>query len=153
MVNEQIVRRVSAEHEALRRLLAPIEALARGVAAAHDAGALRELRRHGFDLHAQLSRHLDFEERALLPAIEREGAWGRRLASRVRCEHGEQRLVLRYVFDRLADESRPAAVLGRDLESFAAALREDMALEEREVLGPLARPRAARAPFAAERAT
>jgi WS/DGAT/MGAT family acyltransferase len=138
MGSEQIRRRVRAEHDALRRVLVTIEALS-SRAAADDPESVLPLRKHGLDLHARLCRHLDFEERELLPAIEREGDWGQELASQVRREHDEQRLLLRYIFDRLSDESRPAAVLARDLVCFAAELREDMALEDRDVLWQLAR--------------
>jgi diacylglycerol O-acyltransferase len=138
MSTGQIRRRVRAEHDALRRILVTVEALARR-AEGGDVESLPLLRKHGLDLHARLCRHLDFEERELLPAIEGQGEWGQELASQVRREHDEQRLLLRYILDRLGDESRPPALIGRDLECFAAELRDDMALEDRDVLWPLAR--------------
>ncbi len=137
-MNTEQIQRVRAEHDALRGILTAIEALSRRVVA-DDLDALLQLREHGLELHARLCRHLDFEERELLPTVEREGEWGRDLASQVRREHDEQRLVLRYIFEQLSDEGRPARLIGRDLESFAAGLREDMALEDRDVLGQLAR--------------
>ena len=138
MRTEQIRRRVRSEHDALRRRLVTVEALSRRVVA-NEPGALAPLRKHGLELHAWLCRHLDFEERELLPVVEREGEWGEALARHVRREHDEQRLLLRYIFERLSDASRPAPVLGRDLECFAVELREDMALEDRDVLWPLGR--------------
>jgi hypothetical protein len=138
MGTEQIRRHVRADHDSLRRVLVTIEALSRRVVA-EEREALPQLRKHGRDLHARLCRHLDFEERQLLPAIERVGEWGQELASQVRRDHDEQRLLLRYIFDRLSDASLPAAVLGRDLECFAAELREDMSLEDRDVLWELER--------------
>jgi hypothetical protein len=122
----QVLARVRAEHDALRRVLATLEALSRRTSA-QDPEALLPLRKHGLDLHARLCRHLDFEERELLPVIEREGDWGWALARQIRWEHDEQRLLLRFVFERLSDETRPAVLLARDLACFAAELREDMA--------------------------
>jgi WS/DGAT/MGAT family acyltransferase len=138
MRTEQIRRRVRADHDSLRRRLVTIEALARRVMA-EDRAALKPLRDHGLALHGFLCRHLDYEERELLPAVEAEAEWGEALARHVRREHDEQRLLLQYIFERLSDEGRPAALLGRDLECLAAELREDMALEDRDVLWPLAR--------------
>jgi WS/DGAT/MGAT family acyltransferase len=138
MRTDRIRRRVRADHDSLRRRLVTIEALARRVIA-NDPEAVEPLRQHGLALHAFLCRHLDYEERELLPAVEAEGEWGEALARHVRCDHDEQRLLLQYVFEHLSDASRPAALLGRDLECLAAELREDMALEDRDVLWPLAR--------------
>jgi WS/DGAT/MGAT family acyltransferase len=135
---DRIRRRVRAEHDALRRRLVTVEGLAKR-AQAEDESALAPLRKHGLALHATLSRHLDYEERELLPAVERVGRWGRELADHVRHEHDEQRVLLRYLFDELSNPKRPATLLGRDLEVFAGELREDMRLEDRDVLWELAR--------------
>jgi WS/DGAT/MGAT family acyltransferase len=131
------IRRVREEHAELRLLLMSVEALSQQVLAG-DPEAVSPLRQRGLELHAQLCRHLDFEERELLPAIEAEGSWGRELAARVRSEHEEQRLLLRYILEHLSDESRPARLLGNDIACFAAELREDMSVEDRSVLLPLA---------------
>jgi WS/DGAT/MGAT family acyltransferase len=137
MQTERIRQRVRAEHDSLRRRLVTIEALSRRVLA-DDPEALAPLRKHGLELHAALCRHLDFEERELLPAVESKGEWGASLVREVRQEHDEQRLLLRFIFERLSDESRPSALVGRDLHSLATELREDMALEDRDVLYALA---------------
>jgi hypothetical protein len=96
MSTGQIVARVRAEHDALRRVLATVEAFSRRTRE-NDPEALAPLRKHGLELHARLCRHLDLEERKLLPAVESEGEWGSALARRVRREHGEQRLLLRFI--------------------------------------------------------
>jgi hemerythrin-like domain-containing protein len=138
MNTDRIRRRVRAEHDALRRRLVTVEGLVDRVLA-EDESAARDLRKHGLLLHARLCRHLDYEERELLPAVARVGRWGRELAERVRHEHDEQRVLLRYLFDELSNPERPAQLLARDLEVFAAELREDMRLEDRDVLWELAR--------------
>jgi hypothetical protein len=125
--------RVLREHEQLRTLLgAVVQLCGRFESGERAAGpALREL---GLELYGRFSAHLAFEDDRLLPLVRGAGSWGRERARGLVREHAEQRMLLEYLIARMADATRPCALLEADLASFAELLRGEMADEESTLL-------------------
>lgn len=141
MASPEVRRRILEDHSELRVIAGAVEGVAMRVAGGdwHSVGALR-LR--GLELHERLCRHLDLEDRVLLPAVRDAGSDGSERAESLQHEHAEQRALLEYILERLNDRTRPSVVLGRELQNFAELLRDDMEYEESTVLPYLDLPRA-----------
>ena len=131
----QVRDRILSDHVALRGILADLESLARDVLGGEYrmAGALRF---EGEGLLEELSRHMSWEERHLIPALQDADAWGEADAcvDRLHEDHAEQRALLSHALERLRDPSRPAALVARNLLDLAAVIRQDMEDEERFAL-------------------
>ena len=84
-------------------------------------------------MFADLAQHIHWEDRNLAPAlIDHDAKRGALLEQ----DHREQRLLMRYVIDRLRDPTRPAVLVARTMLDFGIALRQDMRREEVETLLP-----------------
>lgn len=121
------------EHRALRETLAVVEGLC-GRLEGGDLEAASLLRDFSRTLYHRFAAHLVLEDHVLLPAI-RDIA-GDESAEQLQVEHREQRELLGYLLGRLAHPGRPALLLARELQQFAALLQEDMRHEEETLLRP-----------------
>ena len=129
----QVRDRILSDHVTLRGILADLECLARDVLGGEYrmAGALRF---EGEGLLEELTRHMSWEDRHLIPALQDADAWGEARVDRLHEEHAEQRALLSHALERLRDPSRPAALVARNLLDLAAVIRQDMEDEERFAL-------------------
>lgn len=125
--------RILEDHAALRADLEAVAALARRVLEG-EADAVAALRRRALRLLERFEAHLELEDRVLVPAVRRREPEDADWLGR---EHGEQRVLVEYIVERLRDASRPDLVLGRDLKSLVDVLRDDMEHEERALLDDL----------------
>ncbi len=131
MKPEAIHDRVRADHAAIRETLGELESTLEQ-ARRGDAVSLRRVRERGLHLNEQLARHLDLEDRHLVPWVRE--TLGEDEAVAIEEEHREQRLLFEYVLGRLEHASRPSRLVIQELRTFLALLREDMEGEERAVL-------------------
>jgi iron-sulfur cluster repair protein YtfE (RIC family) len=138
MRGDEVRREIRAQHEALRELLAEIDALAheweRAGEGAEELG--RRLHERGFALYERFRAHLGSEQELLEPALRRAGESGRKLARRLANEHHEQRELLKYLVARLEQQQGPTLTVVRELEHFARFLRFEMEQEEGSMLAP-----------------
>jgi hemerythrin-like domain-containing protein len=129
--------RIRRDHAELHRRLEEIELLlGRWEAGAATAGLA--LRNRGLALYERLRHHIDMEERILAPALFESGEDGEERALELAAEHRQQRDLLAFLQARMS-ALRPTVLVARELRTFAAYLREDMAREERmlEELGKI----------------
>lgn len=135
MQPSEVRDRVLHDHEGLRELIQRVESLAREVAGGErpQVGCLREAAEK---LLTTLLRHMDWEDRQLVPALADSDAWGPERARRLSEEHVEQREFLRGVIEGLQDQTRPAVALAASLTDLARRLRADMEDEESFFLDP-----------------
>jgi hemerythrin-like domain-containing protein len=127
----EIQERVLLDHENLRTRLAMIESLSQR-AGDGEVYALDQLRDRGDELCRKLGRHLDLEDLHLVPLIQETR--GREAARQLAAEHREQRLLFDFVLDRLRDAKRPTRLICREMQAFIDLLRDDMDLEEEELV-------------------
>lgn len=99
-----------------------------------DAGGARSLRERGLGLYERLAAHLELEDSVLAPALRASGAAGERAAERLAHEHREQRELLKYLLERLREQTRPTVLVARELRSFIDYVRMDMEHEESTLL-------------------
>ncbi|MEK6606087.1 MAG: hemerythrin domain-containing protein [Myxococcota bacterium] len=129
----EVRRLVLADHAALRGRLARAvryaESISLGESTPPDAlrAAVRSLARL---LHA----HLDLEDAILAPALIASGAWGEACAARLGADHALQREWIAELRALALDRNGPPRLLADTLLVLAAALRDDMEAEERDLL-------------------
>ena len=123
--------RVLHDHENLRTRLAMVEALTQR-ASEGEVYALDQLRDRGDELCRKLRRHLDLEDLHLVPLVLKRH--GREAAGQLAAEHREQRLLFDFILSRLRDARRPTQLICREMQAFIDLLRDDMDLEEQELL-------------------
>jgi iron-sulfur cluster repair protein YtfE (RIC family) len=127
---------IVGEHEALKELLAEVEALARKFEqlAEGDAAIGRQLHTLGLTLYEKFGMHLENEQGLLEPVLRAAGHSGERLADRLVREHREQRELLKYLVGRIEKHPVPTILVARELQNFAGFLRVEMAHEEETML-------------------
>jgi hypothetical protein len=130
MQPSEIRRRILDDHETLRAMLASVERIA-GEVLGGDAEQKGPLRFEGETLLGRLAEHMAWEDRYLRPALLETAGFGEVRAERLDRDHREQRELLSYALASLADASRPARLVARNLLDLVALLRDDMADEER----------------------
>jgi hypothetical protein len=124
--------RVLAEHARIRSVIADVDKLAAAVAA-DDLGKVEALRERAERLYRILAEHIDREELALAPIIERIDAWGPARLEQLRHDHAGQRMALKQAAYDLAVEGRS---LGQAVQSMCWELLHDMKREEHDLLHP-----------------
>ena len=127
----EIRERVLDDHENLRTRLAMVESLSQR-ADDGEVYALDQLRDRGDELCRKLGRHLDMEDLHLVPLIQETRC--REAARQLAAEHREQRLLFDFVLGRLRDAERPTRLICREMQAFIDLLRDDMDMEEQELL-------------------
>ena len=133
MKPSEVRRQVLADHVTVRGMLLSIESLAQQVIAGERnlAGALRF---EGEGLLAFLRNHMSWEDRYLAPALRAADSWGAERAEQLESDHLEQRQLLQHALETIEDESRPPALVARNLLDLVQLLREDIEDEETTLL-------------------
>ena len=126
---------VQAQHEVLRRQLVRLDGLARQVLDG-DGAAVMELRRQTVELELGLLTHLAYEEKYLLPLLERLDAWGDVRVLEMRTDHARQREVLALAGDEATSATVGPRQLGEMVRTLVADLLADMRREEEDLLHP-----------------
>jgi len=133
MEPSEVRGRVLADHECIRQDLEQVEGFAREI-----LNGLRmpiaALRGEAEGLVKRLCSHMRWEEAYLLPALREADVWGAERAELLVRDHREQRDTLDFALARLHDGTRPAAVVAQDVIHLVDLLREDMLVEERDLL-------------------
>lgn len=129
----EVRQTILEDHEALRRSFRKLRDLlhAEGGDGPERDAHVREL---GAALRQRFLRHLDLEDRFLVPALRGIDAWGPERAERVSREHAEQRERLERLLADLRDPARPVEALVAELDELVRDLLIDMEHEERAVL-------------------
>jgi iron-sulfur cluster repair protein YtfE (RIC family) len=127
----EVRMRISAEHKQLRRELVTLQTMAR--AAALDEERTRELCAMLRGFIADFERHLQAEERHLMPLVEEIPAWGPMRAAHMRGEHFMQRTLLQEMHDKAArvDDALAFAI---EVDALVLQILADMREEESAVL-------------------
>ncbi len=136
----RIRRRILSEHAELEKLLANVKASAERALTEDESGdsddttAGDELRTHSRELYRSLLRHMDLEDRVLVPALMEAPTQGK---VKVQAEtmvnkHKSQREQLQMALT-FADSS-DIEHLARSMLALVTAVREDMQDEEAELL-------------------
>ena len=133
MEPSEVRRRVLADHERLRRDVEQIEGFAREILEGLPM-PLSALRAEAKELVARLRAHMHWEESYLLPALREADAWGAERSEHLVRDHREQRDRLDFIVARLDDATRPGDLVARDVVHLVDLLREDMRVEELELL-------------------
>jgi len=129
---EMARRLVLDQHMHLRKLL--MMGLAHASAALSDGASHEPLHALVTEIRGVFLRHLADEEALLFPILENDPPLGPRRAELIREEHARQRGELEVLFG-WPDDGRGRELVVR-FSQLAAALIEDIAHEEREVLIP-----------------
>jgi iron-sulfur cluster repair protein YtfE (RIC family) len=132
MKPSEIRARVLRDHEHVRNDLERLEARASELA--DGPAAVERLRLDAAALITHLDVHMRWEEWYLLPVLREADAWGAERAAQLASDHRAQRQVLDFLNVRLHDETRPPALLARDVTHLVGLLRDDMREEEAELL-------------------
>ncbi len=132
----EVHRTILEQHERIRTLLGRLERramrlLARPVPRASDCDITR---RSALTLCAVMARHIEEENRLLLPVLEQARSWGATRAARLRAEHEEQLLLLRAYAATLEHPGGSSATLALIAWQLAEAISDDMEQEEACVL-------------------
>lgn len=121
------------DHARLRALFRELDQVAARVLLGEGEQTLR-LRALAEGLRERFLRHLDLEDRVLVPAIRQVDARGPERAARIAAEHRDQRARLARLLEELCDPRRTAAELAAELRALVAELLDDMVREEDTVL-------------------
>jgi iron-sulfur cluster repair protein YtfE (RIC family) len=135
MQPSEVRDRVLHDHEGLRKQIHEVESLAREVSRGEQP-QLGPLRDAAERLLSTLLRHMDWEDRELVPALADSDAWGPERARRLSEEHVEQREFLAGVIEDLQDQQRPPVSLAASMSDLARTLLADMEEEEAFFLDP-----------------
>jgi hypothetical protein len=101
--------------------------------AAGDLGKVDILRERAELLYRMLTEHIDLEERALAPIVERIDAWGPVRLEQMLYDHAGQRMALKQAVHDLGIDGRS---LGQVVQSMCWELLHDMKREEHDLLHP-----------------
>jgi len=127
------------EHQNIRRLLCRLEQVAHVLVAKPlpEQSDVQLASATARTLCAVMESHFEFENRLLVPALERLDAWGSVRAERLRAEHREQVSILHsYVaaLDELPQSGSAASQLSMMAQQLVDSLRKDMQAEEATLL-------------------
>lgn len=129
-----IRRRLLAEHDLLRGLVADAAAEAeRVLAGKSDASSLRARARL---MTRELALHLATEEEILVPVLQRVDSWGPVRVAQMHVEHSRQLAELRRIAEETSAPPVSAEQIASDVRRFAAELLHDMRREEHDMLHP-----------------
>lgn len=132
----EIRSRIASDHALLRGLLGALVATAR--AAIRDEEHRPVVPALLAQLRAEVERHLEAEERSLVPLLRAADAWGSsRVESSLAKEHALQRAMLVALVGGAEDGARAAEDLAGDILTFARRFEEDMAIEEERLFALL----------------
>ncbi|MBN1208734.1 MAG: hypothetical protein JXB05_27985 [Myxococcaceae bacterium] len=134
MKMESIKKEILSEHSGLRRILINVSTLAERVSA-EDVSAEPALREGAHQLAAELTRHMESEERHLA-ALSRGGSprWAEHLRD-FKHHHLHQRDLLTHFLQRV-DSIQVSRRLGEIIQAMATAVLIDMEHEELVLFTP-----------------
>lgn len=130
---DEVYRRVLDEHVSIR---SQIDVLHRRTEDVIEEADARKLWDATLELCRTLTRHLDYEDGALLPLLARADAWGPARAASIDAEHRAERAMIAALAEDLAAATRTSAELVDEVAWFLRALDHDMFDEERLCLVP-----------------
>jgi hypothetical protein len=133
MEPSEVRRRVLGDHDRLRKDLTLLEGFAREILEGLRM-PISALRAEAEGFVKMLFAHMRWEESYLLPALRDADAWGAERAELLVRDHREQRDLLDFAFARLRDGTRPAHLVAQDIIHLIDLLREDMRIEEQDLL-------------------
>jgi hemerythrin HHE cation binding domain-containing protein len=133
MEPSEVRGRVLRDHTQLRRDLVRVEGIAREVLDGLPK-PISAVRAEAEELVNRLFAHMRWEESHLLPALRDADAWGPERAELLVQDHRAQRDMLEFALARLRDVVRPSAGVARDILYLVDRLREDMRVEEQDIL-------------------
>jgi iron-sulfur cluster repair protein YtfE (RIC family) len=133
MTPSEIRNKVLREHAALRVLMTEANDACRKVR--EDRASLADLVYQVDRLVRSLAKHLEMEDRVLVPTLREIDAWGAVRAENIAAEHERQRAEL-IELATLGHDADNARLLAATLSSFVQALVFDMEGEERDLLHP-----------------
>ena len=125
--------RILGDHERLRNDLVRVEGFAREILEGLRTPIVA-LRTEAEELLNRLFVHMRWEESYLLPALRDADAWGAERAELLGRDHRAQRDMLEFALARLRDVVPPPASVARDILYLVDRLREDMRVEEQDIL-------------------
>lgn len=129
----QVRAAILDDHRWLREFLAEADALARHVLAGDHLHASR-LRERAHAVRERFLRHLELEERHLVPALRDTPGWGEERADLLHREHAAQRQRFDALLRDLRDARRSEVDIAGELRRLVADLLADMAHEEEDLL-------------------
>lgn len=130
---DEIRRRVEEEHVAIRGQIDALLTRANEVVENRAADAPR-LWEPTIELCRMLQRHLDFEDQAFLPLLEKADAWGPVRVASIDDEHRAERAMIAALVEDISAGTRSDAELVDEIAWFLKALEHDMFDEERLAL-------------------
>ena len=133
MKPSEVRRHVLSDHVTIRGMLLSVESVAKKVIDEehHLVGALRL---EGEGLLAFLREHMRWEDRYLAPALREADSWGSARAEQLESDHREQRQLLQHSLETIEEQSRPPALIARNMLDLVRLLREDIEHEESALL-------------------
>jgi hypothetical protein len=129
---------ILAQHDRIRALLGLIDEkanvlLSAPVVSARDQELTRSL---AVALCSTMAVHIELENRVLVRVLADVDAWGAVRVERLQSEHAAQLALLRDYLREIGRASASRVALAMTAKRLVAIIREDMAMEEAEVLTP-----------------
>jgi iron-sulfur cluster repair protein YtfE (RIC family) len=126
------------EHRKIRALLARLESDAMTLLACSvpKPSARRALQRKALTLCDEMTAHIAFENRVLVPVVEVIDAWGTVRAQTLLDEHEAQLRLLRAYADMLMIDNETNQDTSLTVWQLVRSIGQDMREEERQVLSP-----------------
>jgi len=129
--HSDIRKMILDEHEALKKNLTRVSATLEAVEK-NDAAAIARLPAEVNDVLDGFLKHIDHEERILVPVLENLDAWGEVRRDAMQAEHKNQRAWAERL-KQLDAKADPATAVN-EVRGFVGAVLQDMAHEERDFL-------------------
>ena len=133
MKPSEIRKHVLSDHVTIRGMLLSVETIAKQVLEG-ERNLVGALRLEGEGLLTFLREHMGWEDRYQGPALRAADAWGPARAEQLDSDHREQRQLLEHSLATLEDQSRPPALIARNLLDLVELLRQDVEDEESALL-------------------
>jgi hemerythrin-like domain-containing protein len=126
----ELRKTIIAEHEVLRGMLLRIEVLAHRVLKGRP-GVAEQLRAQARTFDDRFHRHLENEERLLIPVLLKTDAWGAERVLRIREDHASHRRIMNNVLSRHLRGEGNVLEFALVAWGFVRLIREDMDSEEK----------------------
>jgi hypothetical protein len=134
---DELRARIFSEHKMLRRLMVTLRA-ATVDAMGGGPVAIAGMRDAMGELAGAFERHLQFEERELVPVLKRAQSWGPVRATHLADEHAAQRATLAALAEDVGSGRKPLDQVADEIAWFVRGMLRDMVEEEAGMLSPCA---------------